>query len=143
MADSYLKKENNKKKIEKQKQKAQRREERKHTNTKGQDADNFMYVDEFGQLTDIPPHEREREEINLEDIQLGARKIEEESPIKKGFVHFLSDKGYGFITENDTKENVFFHINNCNFEVKQGHKVAFEKERGEKGYNAINIEMIK
>lgn len=143
MADSYLKKENNKKKIEKQKLKQQRREERKTNNLKGTDAEeNFMYVDEFGRLSHEPPT-AEREEIKLEDIQLGARKLEEESPIKKGFVHFLSDKGYGFITENDTKENIFFHLNNCDFEVKQGHKVSFEKEKGEKGFVAVNVEFIR
>lgn len=71
MADSFSKKENFKKKIQKQKEKALRREERKTNNNKGKDMEDvFMYVDEFGRLTSTPPEQRQ--EINLEDIQLGA-----------------------------------------------------------------------
>lgn len=140
MADSYLKKENNKKKAEKAKLKAQRREERKNDNNKGSEPE-FMYVDEFGQLTSTPP--TERTEIDLEDIQLGAAKIEEEEITKTGIVDFLSDKGYGFIKENVSKETVFFHVNNIDFDIKQGHKVSFEKERGDKGYVAANVKLIK
>lgn len=140
MADSYLKKENNKKKAEKAKLKAQRREERKSDNNKGGEPE-FMYVDEFGQLTSTPPTERTK--IELEDIQLGAAKIEEEELVKTGVVDFLSDKGYGFIKENVSKETIFFHVNNIDFDIKQGHKVSFEKERGDKGYVAANVKLLK
>lgn len=144
MADSFFKKENNKKKLEKQKEKAAKREDRKTNNNKGKEAeDMFMYVDEFGQLTSVKPEDREREEIDLADIQLGAAPIEAESPEKTGIVTFLSDKGYGFITENGSKENIFFHINNVAEEVKKGHKVSFEKERSPKGFSAINIKIVK
>jgi hypothetical protein len=73
--------------------------------------DVFMYVDEFGRLTSTPPEQRQ--EVNLDDIQLGAAPIIEEDPRKTGIVTFLSEKGYGFITEDNTKENIFFHNNNC------------------------------
>jgi len=140
MADSFSKKENFKKKLQKQKDKAQRREERKTNNDKGKETE-FMYVDPYGRLTSTPPEERV--EVDLDDIQLGAAPVEAESPIKTGIVTFLSDKGYGFITENKTNENVFFHSNNCAVPVKKGNKVSFEKERSPKGFSAINIELVK
>lgn len=144
MADSSSKKENSKKKIQKQKEKALRREDRKVNNNKGKNAeDMFLYVDENGQLTPVPPHLREKTSLNLEDIQLGAAPITKEDPIKIGIVTFLSEKGYGFITENDTKENVFFHSNNCAQLVKKGNKVSFEKERSAKGFSAINVQLVK
>lgn len=71
MADSYSKKENFKKKQEKRKQKDARREARKTDNNKGKDAEElFMYVDAYGRLTHEKPEKPE--EINIDDIQLGA-----------------------------------------------------------------------
>ncbi len=144
MSDSFSKKENLKKKIQKQKEKALKREERKTQNNKGKELDDMLlYVDEYGQLTSTPPSKQDKEEISLDDIQLGAAPIEAEDPIKTGIVTFLSDKGYGFITENDTKENIFFHLNNVEGELKKGNKVRFEKERSPKGYSALNITIVK
>ena len=144
MADSFSKKENFKKKLQKQKEKAARREERKENNNKGKDLeDMFLYVDANGQLTSTPPDQQEKEEFNLEDIQLGAAKIEAEDPTKTGLVTFLSEKGYGFITEDRTKENIFFHTNNCASLVKKGNKVSFEKERSPKGFSAVNVQVVK
>lgn len=144
MADSFSKKENLKKKIQKQKEKNLRREERKTNNNKGKGFDNMIsYVDEYGQLTDTMPDPNAKLEINLEDIQLGGAPIPEEDPIKTGLVTFLSEKGYGFITEDHTKENVFFHSTNCPREIKKGNKVSFEKEKSPKGYSAINVQIVK
>ena len=56
MADSFSKKENFKKKLQKQKEKAARREERKDSNDKGKTLDDMiMYVDHNGQFTSTPP----------------------------------------------------------------------------------------
>ncbi|UKB85187.1 cold shock domain-containing protein [Chryseobacterium sp. MEBOG06] len=140
MADSFSKKENFKKKIQKQKEKALRREERKTNNNKGMD-DVFMYVDEFGRLTSTPPEQRQ--EVNIEEIQLGAAPIIDEDPRKLGIITFHSEKGYGFITEDVTKENIFFHNNNCAEMVKKGNKVSFEKEKSPKGFSAVNIQIVK
>lgn len=144
MADSFSKKENFKKKQQKQKEKAARREERKSDNNKGKALDEmFMYVDEFGQLTSTPPDQREKVEINLEDIQLGAAPIVEEDTEITGIITFLSDKGYGFITENGSKESIFFHINSSVEELKKGNKVSYEKEKSPKGFAAVNIKIVK
>ncbi len=89
--------------------------------------DVFMYVDEFGRLTSTPPEQRQ--EVNLDDIQLGAAPIIEEDPRKTGIVTFLSEKGYGFITEDNTKENIFFHNNNCAEPVKKREQSFFRKRK--------------
>ena len=140
MADSFSKKENFKKKVQKQKEKAQRREERKTNNDKGKEVE-FMYVDSYGRLTSTPPEERI--EVDIDNIQLGAAPIEAEETLKKGIVTFLSDKGYGFITEDNNKENVFFHGNNADQPLKKGNRVSFEKEKSPKGFSAVNITLIK
>ncbi|WP_312341569.1 cold-shock protein [Chryseobacterium binzhouense] len=144
MADSFSKKENFKKKVQKAKEKAQKREERKTSNNKGKSLDDMiMYVDANGQLTSTPPDRNNDEDFDINNIQLGAAPIEAEETIKTGIVTFFSEKGYGFITEDNSKENVFFHSNNCLELIKKGNKVSFEKEKSPKGFVAVNIRMVK
>ena len=144
MADSFTKKENIKKKIQKQKEKAMRREERKESNDKGKTLDDMiMYVDANGQFTSTPPNRSNEEGIDVNNIQLGAAPIEAEEVIKTGTVTFLSEKGYGFITEEKSKENIFFHENNCAEQIKKGNRVSFEIERSPKGLSAIDIKVVK
>ncbi|CAA7385779.1 cold shock domain-containing protein [Chryseobacterium fistulae] len=144
MADSFSKKENFKKKIQKQKEKAQKREERKASNNKGKSLDEMlMYVDANGQLTSTPPDNSIVNEIDPDSIQLGAAPIEAEEIRKTGIVTFFSEKGYGFITEDKSKENIFFHSNNCTEIVKKGNKVSYEKEKSPKGFSAIDIKLVK
>lgn len=142
MADSFLKKEKNKKKLQKEKEKALRREERKLHNNKGKDLEEmFSYVDEFGRLSSTPPEKRE--EIDVNEIRLGAAPIEEQTKEKTGIVTFMSEKGYGFINESGSGENLFFHSSNCVEPVKKGNKVSFEKEKSIKGFSAVNIQVVK
>lgn len=144
MADSFSKKENFKKKLQKQKEKAARREDRKDSNDKGKSLDDMiMYVDHNGQFTNTPPDKNNRIDIDLEDIQLGAAPREAEEVIKTGIVTFFSEKGYGFITEDKSKENIFFHSNNCAEMVKKGNKVSFEIEKSPKGLAAVDIKLVK
>ncbi|MGD1320181.1 cold shock domain-containing protein [Chryseobacterium sp. 2R14A] len=144
MADSFSKKENFKKKIQKAKEKAQKREERKTVNNKGKSLDDMiMYVDANGQLTSTPPDNSNVEEFDINNIQLGAAPIEAEELVKTGIITFLSEKGYGFITEDSSKENVFFHTNNATEVLKKGNKVSYEKEKSPKGFSAIDIKIVK
>ena len=144
MADSFSKKENFKKKLQKQKEKTARREERKESNDKGKTLDDMiMYVDHNGQLTSTPPDKNDRIDIDINSIQWGATPIEAEEVVKSGIVTFLSEKGYGFITQDRSSENIFFHSNNCVEPVKKGHKVSFEIERSPKGLVAVDIKVIR
>jgi len=144
MADSFSKKENFKKKLQKQKEKAARREERKDSNDKGKTLDDMiMYVDANGQFTSTPPDRSAKSAIDVNDIQLGAAPIEAEEVVKQGTITFFSEKGYGFITEEKSKENIFFHSNNCTEMVKKGNRVSFEVEKSPKGLSAIDIKIVK
>lgn len=144
MAESFSKKEKIKKKLQKQKEKAMRREERKETNDKGKELDDMiMYVDAYGQLTSEKPDKDSKIDVDIDSIQLGAAPREQEEVVKSGIVTFLSEKGYGFITSDQMKENVFFHSNNCAEMVKKGNKVSFEIEKSPKGLVAVDIKVIR
>jgi len=143
MGDSFFKKENAKKKAKKKQEKSLRREERKTNNNKGQSLESmYAYVDENGRLTSTPPDKKDKKEINPENILLGARPIPDEPAISTGVVTFFSEKGYGFVTDDITKDNVFFHNNDVSEPIKMKDKVSFEKKKTPRGDNAINLKKI-
>ncbi|GAA4469428.1 cold shock domain-containing protein [Nemorincola caseinilytica] len=144
MSESFSKKEKTKQKEKHKQDKAQKMKERKANNNKGKSLEDMMaYIDENGNITSTPPDMNKRKEINLEDIQLGAAPIVHEEVVIKGAISFFNDaKGYGFITEEGSRENIFVHCNNLLQPVKEGDKVTFEKERTPKGYSAIKVKKI-
>lgn len=145
MTDSYNKKTLQQKKAKKKQDKIEQRKERKMNNNKGKSLEEMLtYVDEFGNLTDTPPEQQNRQEINMEDIQLGAAPVSDEPNEYTGVVSsFIADKAYGFIVEDNSGESVFVHSNNSEEELKQNDKVIFEKERTPKGYAAIRVRKVK
>jgi len=149
MAETTGKKDKEKKRRMKRQEKEQKMEERKANSTKGKSLDDMMaYVDEYGRITSTPPDPMKKKiVINVDDIQLGAAKIEEINPadlIRNGVISFFNDsKGYGFIRDLDTKESVFVHMNGLLDSVKENDKVTFEVERGPKGLNAIKVKLAK
>ncbi|MBA3680229.1 MAG: cold shock domain-containing protein [Bacteroidetes bacterium] len=143
--ETQNKKEKESKKLKKRKEKDEKKAERKAGGKKSFE-DMIAYVDEFGNLTDTPPDPKKKKEINLEDIQLGA-KIEvapdPEDLIRKGNVSFFNEeKGYGFIRDEKSQESVFFHVNGLLSQVKEKDKVSFETEKGPKGLNAIKVTLV-
>jgi len=140
MADSFSKKENNKKKSKKLQDKTARREERKTNNNKGKSLDDMIiYVDVNGNFTSTPPHLQNKEE----DLAK-AKKAKEESEINPekvytGTITYVSEKGYGFITEDNSQENVFFHHKEVTQQVNKHDKVSYQKESSPKGFRAVNV----
>ena len=58
-----------------------------------------------------------------------------------GTVKFFNDaKGFGFITPDDGGKDVFVHVNGLTVEIREGDKVSFDVEEGQKGLNAVNVE---
>ena len=51
-------------------------------------------------------------------------------------------KGFGFISSVQLIDSVFFHINDCEGEVKTGDKVEFKTEKGQRGLKAINVKKV-
>ena len=91
-SQSFGKRENEKKKQAKRLEKQKRKEERQAAGTSSFD-DMIAYVDENGNFTNIPPEERKKETVKLEDIAIATPKKDEMEPeILKGRVeHFNED----------------------------------------------------
>jgi cold shock CspA family protein len=144
--ETYNKKEVRKKKEKKRKDKEQKRHARKDSDPKRGD-DMIAYVDENGNITSEPPDPTKKEKIKVEDIEIGipARDPNDEpSNIREGVVTFFNDsKGYGFIRDKETKENVFVHINNVLEDIREGNKVSFEVEKGLKGLTATQVRVVR
>ncbi|WAC42682.1 cold shock domain-containing protein [Pedobacter sp. SL55] len=68
----------------------------------------------------------------------------DEDPVKKGTVTFFNEsKGYGFIRNSETQESVFVHVNGLKTQIKEGDKVTFEVEKGQKGPTAVRVSTVK
>ena len=61
-----------------------------------------------------------------------------------GKVKFFNEtKGFGFITNDETGEDVFVHVTALRgLRLSEGDSVSFEEEEGKKGTQAANIELI-
>ncbi len=63
--------------------------------------------------------------------------------MNKGTVKFFNEsKGFGFISEDDSKKEYFVHISGLIDEIKEGDAVEFELTEGKKGLNAVNVKVI-
>jgi|SRR5690554_5224138 len=141
MADSFSKKENSKKKAKKLQDKILRREERKTNNNKGKSLDDqIVYVDINGNFTSVPPHLQNKKEDLAMAEKARLEDVVDVDALYSGTVTYLSDKGYGFITEDNSGENVFFHHGQLNQPVNKHDKVSYKKETSFKGVRATNID---
>lgn len=60
--------------------------------------------------------------------------------MKSGVVKFFnSTKGFGFINDNQTGEDVFVHSSGLKDSITEGDKVTFDITAGKKGDNAVNV----
>jgi cold shock CspA family protein len=144
MSESFSKKELAKRKAKEKQDKAKKMQERKANNNKGKSLEDMMaYIDEDGNIVDSPPVPGTRKEVELDDIQLGAAPAVIEPIERKGMVSFYNEaKGYGFITDDQSRDNVFFHNNQLSQPVKEKDRVSFEREKTPKGFSAINIKKL-
>lgn len=145
MSESFSKKEKTKKKAQKKQEKLQKMADRKSAGGKSKTLEDMMaYVDEDGNITDTPPDRSVKREIKLEDILLGAAPIEPEPTTRVGTVLFFDQqKGYGFITDDKSKEKLFVHTSELLHPIKDGMKVEFEKEKTARGFSAVKVKTIK
>ncbi len=63
----------------------------------------------------------------------------------QGTVKFFNEsKGYGFITNDDTKRDIFVHVTGLNGEtIQEGDRVEYEETEGKKGLNATEVRVIE
>lgn len=146
MAETWNKKEREKKKKQLKREKSEKKQERKE-NPKSSSLDDMMaYLDENGNLTSTPPDLKKiKKLVKLEDIEIGVprqREIDPADLVRTGTITFFNnEKGYGFIKDEKSKESVFVHINALKDTVQENSKVTFEVEMGHKGPNAVNVRL--
>jgi cold shock CspA family protein len=137
------KSEREKKKKRKREEKAEKKALRKANSGKDKSFESMLaYVDHNGQLSDTPPDPKLKPNIKAEDILLGARSFipqVENNELTGRITSFNEDKGYGFIKDSMSKENIFFHFSNLIGEVAQGDMVTYELIRTPKGMNAVKV----
>jgi len=133
------------KKEKKRKEKEKKRLERKDGKVVNGFDDMIAYVDEFGNLTSTPPDASQKKIINLEDISISVPRnlnADNEDSVRKGVVTFFNDsKGFGFIKDSTTHEDIFVHINGLIESIKENNKVTYEVVKGTKGPNAVNVKI--
>lgn len=60
----------------------------------------------------------------------------------KGTVKFFNEaKGYGFIVEEGSGEEVFVHATGLVDKIRNGDTVTFETKKGKKGMTAIGVKL--
>jgi len=66
--------------------------------------------------------------------------------MQTGIIAGLTDKGFGFIKVEGREKDLFFHSNelvNVRFDdLRQGDKLEFEVEEGEKGPKAVKVSKV-
>ena len=63
--------------------------------------------------------------------------------MQEGTVKFFNNsKGFGFIKSNESGEDIFVHSSGLIDEIREDDKVQYKTEQGQKGLNAINVEVV-
>lgn len=62
----------------------------------------------------------------------------------QGTVKFYNDsKGYGFITDDETKKDYFVHSSSLKSKIRNNDKVTFEVREGKKGPMAADVQIAQ
>ncbi|MDN3551615.1 cold-shock protein [Mucilaginibacter aquaedulcis] len=62
---------------------------------------------------------------------------------KEGTVKFFNaEKGFGFISQNDNRSEIFVHATGLIDEIRDNDQVVYDVEEGRKGPNAINVKVV-
>ncbi len=62
--------------------------------------------------------------------------------MKKGKVKFFNtSKGFGFIQDIETGQDIFVHVTGLKQDINEGDSVEFDVTEGKKGLNAINVKL--
>lgn len=64
----------------------------------------------------------------------------------EGIIKKLTDRGFGFIATEGQEKDIFFHgksLVGVTFEeLREGDKVSYDVENGEKGPAAVNVQRV-
>ncbi len=60
----------------------------------------------------------------------------------QGTVKFFNEsKGFGFVVDNSSQEEIFVHVTGLIDNIREGDQVTFNTERGKKGMNAVDVKI--
>jgi CspA family cold shock protein len=62
--------------------------------------------------------------------------------MNKGTVKFFNEsKGFGFITDGESRNEYFVHVSGLNDQIRENDDVTFDLQDGRKGLNAVNVRL--
>jgi len=63
--------------------------------------------------------------------------------MNKGTVKFFNEsKGFGFVTDDESKVEYFVHVSGLVDEIREGDSVEYDLQEGRKGMNAVNVKLV-
>jgi CspA family cold shock protein len=54
---------------------------------------------------------------------------------------FNESKGFGFITESGSGQEIFVHVSGLSQEIRENDNVTYDVQEGKKGLNAVNVRL--
>ena len=62
--------------------------------------------------------------------------------MKKGKVKFFNtSKGFGFIQDSESGQDIFVHVTGLKQDIREGDSVVFDVTQGKKGLSAVNVRL--
>ncbi len=62
--------------------------------------------------------------------------------MQSGTIKFFNEtKGFGFVVDSNSGEEIFVHVSGLVDKVREGDTVTFETQQGKKGLNAVNVQL--
>ncbi|MFM7016273.1 MAG: cold shock domain-containing protein [Bacteroidota bacterium] len=136
------KKDREKRKQKERKEKLEKKAERKNTKSKTFD-EMIAYVDEFGRISSTPILNKTSVDVESIEISISRKTASEEDEINTGTIFsFDESRGFGFIKDAISKENIFVHSSALSSPVKVGNKVTFDIDKGDRGLFAKNVKLF-
>ncbi|MFN4123226.1 MAG: cold-shock protein [Flavobacteriales bacterium] len=63
--------------------------------------------------------------------------------MKTGTIKFFNNaKGFGFIKDDASNEEIFIHVTGLVDQVREADRVSFDVREGKRGINAFNVKKI-